>query len=45
LSQIALDFPEIDEIEINPLTVLPQGMGAIALDARAILKGDVTESC
>jgi acetyltransferase len=38
LGQIALDFPEIDEIEINPLTVLPQGKGAIALDARAILK-------
>jgi acyl-CoA synthetase (NDP forming) len=38
VGQIALDFPEIDEIEINPLLVLQKGQGAIALDARAILK-------
>ncbi len=37
LSQLALDFPEIDEVEINPLLVLTKGKGALALDCRAIL--------
>jgi acetyltransferase len=36
LSQLAVDFPEISEIEINPLLVLPKGQGAIALDGRVI---------
>ncbi|HEX7596608.1 MAG TPA: acetate--CoA ligase family protein, partial [Polyangia bacterium] len=35
LSQLALDFPQIEEIEVNPLLVLPQGQGALALDCRA----------
>ena len=37
LAQISLDYPEIQEIEINPLLVLPEKQGAVALDARAIL--------
>jgi acetyltransferase len=37
LSQIALDFEQIEEIEINPLRVFPHG--ALALDGRVILKG------
>lgn len=37
LSQLAIDFPEIEEIEINPLLVMPQGHGALALDGRVIL--------
>ncbi len=37
LSQLALDFPEIAEVEINPLLVLPKGQGAKVLDARMIL--------
>lgn len=37
LSQLALDFPQIEEIEINPLSVGPEGQGAIALDGRVIL--------
>jgi acetyltransferase len=37
LSQLALDFPEISEIEINPLMVYEDGHGALALDCRAIL--------
>ncbi|MFZ6030031.1 MAG: acetate--CoA ligase family protein [Chloroflexota bacterium] len=32
LSQLALDFPEIEEIEINPLRVLAKG--AVAVDVR-----------
>ena len=38
LSQIAMDFPEIDEIEINPLIVYEEGKGALALDSRLIRK-------
>jgi acetyl coenzyme A synthetase (ADP forming)-like protein len=34
LAQLTSDFPEIAEIEINPLRVLPDGMGVFALDAR-----------
>jgi acetyl coenzyme A synthetase (ADP forming)-like protein len=37
LGQLALDFPEISEVEINPLLVLPKGYGAKVLDARTIL--------
>ncbi|HUV15444.1 MAG TPA: acetate--CoA ligase family protein [Pelolinea sp.] len=37
LSQLALDFPNIQEIEINPLRVFPEGKGAMALDCRMIL--------
>ena len=38
LSKLALDFPQIEEIEINPLLVLPKGKGALALDGRVILQ-------
>jgi acetyl coenzyme A synthetase (ADP forming)-like protein len=38
LGQLAADFPQLSEIEINPLRVLPNGQGAIALDIR-IRKG------
>jgi acetyltransferase len=37
VSQIACDFPEIDELEINPLYVLPDGQGAFSLDVRGRL--------
>jgi acetyl coenzyme A synthetase (ADP forming)-like protein len=37
LAQLAADFPELAEIEINPLRVMGDGQGAIALDARARL--------
>lgn len=37
LSQLALDFPNISEIEINPLLVFDQGQGVLSLDSRAIL--------
>jgi len=32
LSQIALDFPQIDELDINPLFVYPKGRGVRAAD-------------
>lgn len=34
LSHMVTDFPEIVEMDINPLIVFPQGEGAIAIDAR-----------
>lgn len=37
LSQIGADFPEISELEINPLLVLEPGQGAWALDVRAVM--------
>jgi len=38
LGQLALDFPQIAEAEVNPLVVFPEGQGALALDGRVILK-------
>jgi acetyltransferase len=37
LAQLAADQPNLAEIEINPLRVLPAGQGAFALDVRARL--------
>lgn len=37
LSQFALDFPEVRELDINPLFVLPKNRGVRILDARIIL--------
>ena len=37
LSQLAMDFPQIAEMEINPLMVYPKNMGALALDCRILL--------
>ena len=34
LAQLAADHPELTEIEINPLRVLPKGQGAVAVDVR-----------
>lgn len=34
LSHMVTDFPEIVEMDINPLVVFPEGNGAIAIDAR-----------
>lgn len=38
VSQLVTDFPEIVELDINPLMVFEQGRGAVALDMRLILK-------
>ncbi|NOH10792.1 MAG: CoA-binding protein [Chloroflexi bacterium] len=34
LGQLAADFPELAEIEINPLRVMPEGQGVYAVDVR-----------
>lgn len=34
LSQLVTDFPDILEMDINPLIVFPEGGGAMAIDAR-----------
>ncbi|MCP5098388.1 MAG: acetate--CoA ligase family protein [Chloroflexi bacterium] len=39
LGQLAADFPQFAEIEINPLRVLPDGHGVFAVDARARVTG------
>ncbi len=37
LSQLVTDFPEIVEMDVNPLKVFEQGNGALALDMRLVL--------
>jgi acetyltransferase len=39
VSQLVIDFPEIVELDVNPLIVHEAGQGATLLDARMILKG------
>jgi acetyltransferase len=34
LGQPAADFPQLAEIEINPLRALPEGQGAVAVDVQ-----------
>ncbi|MFZ6028509.1 MAG: acetate--CoA ligase alpha subunit [Chloroflexota bacterium] len=38
IGQLVQDFPEVNELDINPLMVYPQGQGAIALDMRLIIR-------
>jgi acyl-CoA synthetase (NDP forming) len=37
LSQLVMDFPEIQEIDINPLLVFEQGKGCKAIDIRIVI--------
>jgi acetyltransferase len=37
LSQLVMDFPEIVEFDINPLTVFEEGRGGIGIDMRLVL--------
>jgi acetyltransferase len=37
LSQLLVDFPEIKELDVNPLRVFPAGEGCLALDARMLM--------
>jgi len=38
LSQLVTDFPEILEMDINPLMVMPKGKGAVVIDSRITIK-------
>jgi acetyltransferase len=38
ISQIALDFPEISELEVNPVMVGDEGKGTYAVDALVVLR-------
>jgi len=38
LSQLLCDFPQIKEIDINPLRVFAEGKGCMALDSRILLE-------
>ncbi len=38
LGQLALDYPQIDELDINPMFVKDEGQGSVIGDARMILK-------
>ena len=38
LSQLAMDFPQIAEMEINPLMVYPKNRGVLALDCRILIR-------
>ncbi|MBL7161137.1 MAG: acetate--CoA ligase family protein [Anaerolineales bacterium] len=37
IGQLVSDFPEITELDINPLIAYPRGQGAIAIDMRLVL--------
>ena len=37
LSQLVLDFPELQELDVNPFLVFEQGRGGVVLDARIFL--------
>jgi acetyltransferase len=37
VSQLALEVPEVAELDLNPLIVRPTGKGVVAVDARVIL--------
>jgi acetate---CoA ligase (ADP-forming) len=41
LQALALAFPNIEEVEINPLLVLDEGQGVLALDARLIFSDSI----
>jgi acetyltransferase len=44
LAHLAADCPQLIELEINPLRVLPPGRGAVALDVRARLSTPASKS-
>ncbi len=43
LAQAALDWPQIAEMEINPLVVMPEGEGIYAVDVRVRLAPETVE--
>jgi acetyltransferase len=43
LAQFADDFPQVAEVEINPLRVQPEGQGAVAVDVRMRLSCETVQ--
>lgn len=41
LSQLLSDFPQIKEVDINPLLALEKGQGVVALDVRMVISDDM----
>jgi acetate---CoA ligase (ADP-forming) len=41
LSDLVIDHPQIEELDINPLRVHPQGQGATVADCRIVLKAPI----
>ena len=39
LARLAADFPQVREIDVNPLMVFPQGEGGLAVDVRMVVGG------
>jgi acetyltransferase len=37
VSQLAVDLPQVSELDINPMIVRPAGKGVVAVDARVVL--------
>jgi acetyltransferase len=37
ISQLALDCPDVAELDINPLLAFPAPQGAVAVDARVVI--------
>jgi acetyl coenzyme A synthetase (ADP forming)-like protein len=44
IGQLVQDFPDIVELDINPLMVYPRDQGAIAIDMRLVLKDSYKET-
>jgi len=44
MGQLVQDFPDIVELDINPLMVYPRGQGAIAIDMRLVLRDSYKET-
>jgi hypothetical protein len=38
LSQLVADFPQISELDMNPIIVLPRGRGVKVLDVRVVVE-------
>lgn len=39
LSQLAVECPDIEELDINPFLIYEKGRGGVVLDARVLLTG------
>jgi acetyltransferase len=40
IAQLVMDFPEIEELDINPFVIYNEGQGGIAIDMRLILRAE-----